>query len=72
MTWSSIGFGLISSIAWIAAAIVTPDFSKSYYGGPPLHISRRAKIGWACNAVGAFCAALSVGLQAWVTASTTL
>jgi hypothetical protein len=68
MTWLIVTFGALSASGWFGAAVITPDFSKSYYGGLPPPIALRAKIGWVLNAGGALFAALAIGLQAWATA----
>jgi hypothetical protein len=67
MVWVALVLGIISAIAWIAAAVITPDLSKSYYGGPPPAIARRVRVGSVCNAVGAFSAGLAMAAQAWIT-----
>ena len=65
--WVTVIAGAISALSWLASAIVTPDLSISYWGGPPKHIRRRATLGTWLNASGALFASIAIGSQAYST-----
>lgn len=67
MVWFSVVCGIVSALAWLASAIVTPLNIKPKWGGPPEEAVRAIKAGAALNAIGAFFAALSIGVQALAT-----
>lgn len=71
MAWVSVGFGVVSALAWIASAITTPVLTATYWDGPPAPLVRRMRLGSSLNAIGAICAAISIGAQAWVVAVAT-
>lgn len=70
MAWVSIGFGILSALAWVASAITTPVLSATYWDGPPAPLVRRMKLGSALNAMGAVFAAISIGAQTYLMAVT--
>lgn len=67
MQWAIVVFGALSALFWFGAALTTPDLSKSYWGGPPIDIKNRAKIGSWLNGFGALFASLAIACQAWQT-----
>jgi hypothetical protein len=69
LLWLSIFSGGISAICWFGSAIITPDLSASYYGGPPPKIKQRVRIGSLLNGAGALFASVAMSLQAAATYS---
>jgi len=65
LEWVTVIAGAVSAGSWLASALVTPDLSVSYWGGPPKHIRRRATLGTWLNASGALFAAIAIGAQAY-------
>jgi hypothetical protein len=67
LLWLSIFSGGISAICWFGSAVITPDLSASYYGGPPKRIKQRTQIGSLLNGAGALFASIAMGVQAAAT-----
>ncbi|AMS43421.1 hypothetical protein [Aminobacter aminovorans] len=67
MQWTIVLAGALSAVCWLGSALITPDLTDSYWGGPPPNVQRRAKIGSLLNAGGAFFASIAIGIQAWLT-----
>nr|WP_313023097.1 hypothetical protein [Brucella intermedia] len=64
LEWLTVIAGAVSALSWLISALITPDFSISYWGGPPARIRRRATFGTWMNASGALFAAIAIGAQA--------
>jgi len=67
MIWFVVLAGSASAICWFLSAIITPDLTASYWGGPPPNIERRARWGSWLNGAGAFFASVTMGAQAYLT-----
>lgn len=70
MLWASVGFGAISAVLWLGAAIIPPAVVGSYWDGPPPNVRRRLRVGAFCNTAAALSAALAMGCQAAATWAT--
>ncbi|WP_157632754.1 hypothetical protein [Hoeflea sp. 108] len=66
MQWAIVVTGALSAACWFGSAVVTPDLTDSYWGGPPPSVKRRAQIGSLLNGGGALFASIAIGIQAWL------
>lgn len=64
LEWITVIAGAVSALSWLFSALITPDFSISFYDGPPAHVRKRATWGTWLNASGALFAAIAIGAQA--------